>query len=87
MEFEEFIPEDYQESNIVVSKVKEQHIKTISCSKMKELMLSRKLILHCDELDEVFVEFLQLSDQHDHLLLIKKFIRALKEVRLIWLNS
>ena len=87
MELEEFIPEDAQDPIIVISKEKEQHINTISRDKMKELLLSRKLIPLGDDLDEVFVEFLQLSDQHDHLLFIKKFITALKEVHLtllIW---
>jgi len=54
----------------VVSKTKEHVIQTIQVSKFKDILKSKDIIKHGDDIDEKFLEFLQVSPAHEDIIVI-----------------
>lgn len=82
IEFEDFIPEEYLETIIVVSKKKDHEIKVVHSSKLAKFLAGYKIIPHGEEIDERLEDWLEISDDYEHFLMVKKLIRALEAVSL-----
>ena len=72
-------PEDIERLQII-SKNREYEIEAISIKNFRDLLVKLKIINHGEELNDSLVEFLELSPDHDHLILLKKLQKGLKLV-------
>lgn len=74
-----------QKNNIdmftVVSKTKEHIIQTISAEKFKDILKSKNILEAGEELDENFVEFVQVSKEHDDIIMVSKLQKAVAKIR------
>jgi len=83
----DLLPSDLIQPFQVVSKSKTHSVETIQVETFREYLIKSKILHFGEELSDALIEFLELSPDHDHLLMIKKLIKAIKEVWFIAINQ
>uniref|UniRef100_A0A7S3IZZ3 Uncharacterized protein n=1 Tax=Euplotes harpa TaxID=151035 RepID=A0A7S3IZZ3_9SPIT len=69
----EFVGKKNIQNVTIVSKTKEHWIETVHRDKMRDVLRSKAIIRYGEELNDNFVEFLQVSPDHDEIIMASKF--------------
>ena len=65
----------------IVSKDKEHVVRVVQTSKFEDILLSKDIIRHRGELDDHFIELVQLSPDHSDVLSLKKLQRLISKIQ------
>lgn len=77
----EFLRKENLEVVDVVSKNKEDKIQIIQSIKLRDVLRSKDIIKYGEDLDDNFKEFLGVSHDHEDIIMIRKFKRAMKDIK------
>ena len=78
---DEFIGQENIESVQIFSKTKEDKIDVLKSSTLKTILKDKKILNHGDDLDENFIEFLEVSSNYEDTLMMRKFRKALLQIK------
>lgn len=77
----EFLHKENCELIDVVSKTKQDKIETIQAVKLRDVLRSKDIIQYGEDLDENFIEFLELSPEYNDIIMIRKLKKAIKDIK------
>ena len=72
--------EDILETYEVISKTKTHNIEVIHVDHFRDLLRKISIVPFGEELDDDFKEFLELNEEYDHLIMVKKLKKSLKAI-------
>ena len=75
------IPKEEIDLFTVVSTNKERTVETIRASKFRDLLRSKEIINYGEELEEQFIELLQISEYHEDILLLQKLQKYINVIK------
>ena len=78
---DEFIGQENIESVQIFSKTKEDKIDVLKTSTLKTILKDKKILNHWEDLDENFIEFLEVSSNYEDTLMMRKFRKALLQIK------
>lgn len=65
----------------VVGKDKQDTIETIQALKLRDILRDKDIINYGEELDDNFIEFLEVSPQYNDIIMIRKLKKAIKQIK------
>lgn len=77
----EFLHKENCELIDVVSKTKQDKIETIQAAKLRDVLRSKDIIQYGEDLDDNFIEFLELSPEFNKIIMIRKLKKAIKDIK------
>lgn len=77
---QDWLSADLIEPFQIVSRDREHNVPVIYVKKFHQFLCDKQILSFGEELNEYFVEFLELSPHHDHLIMLKKLKKSLEIV-------
>lgn len=78
---EDFIGKENIEQTTIVSKTKEYVIETVPTVKLRQIFRDKNIINNGEDIDENFIDFLEVSSDHGDTIMIKKLQKAIEQIR------
>ena len=80
-DLDEFIGQENIESVQIFSRTKEDKIDVLKSSTLKTILKDKNILNNGEDLDENFIEFLEVSSNCEDTLMIRKFKKALSQIK------
>lgn len=65
----------------IISKTKEHSIETVTAANLRQVLRDKNITNHGEDLDENFIEFLEVDPSHSDTIMVKKFKKAIEQIK------
>lgn len=79
-------PKDFLDKNLIskiswVSKNKQEDVEVVDFTKLRTFLCDKGIVWYGKDLDENFKDFLEMSPMHDDIMMVRKFVKAVNQIK------